>query len=203
MQTLYYFHDPMCSWCWGYRPTWLKLLKLLASAIRIEYVVGGLAPDSDEVMSKEMANSIQSHWLRIEQELGVRFNHDFWVKCEPRRSTYPACRAVIAAKHQNAEQAMILAIQNAYYLQAKNPSNLNTLVMIAGELKLDVKRFKKDITAVQTDEALTTQINLARECQVSGFPSLILHNGASNFPIKVNYKDSAVTYKQIMEYITL
>ncbi|MFT6977114.1 MAG: putative protein-disulfide isomerase, partial [Shewanella psychromarinicola] len=20
--TLYYVHDPMCSWCWGYRPTW-------------------------------------------------------------------------------------------------------------------------------------------------------------------------------------
>ncbi|MCP4060185.1 MAG: DsbA family protein, partial [Pseudoalteromonas sp.] len=20
---LIYVHDPMCSWCWGYKPTWL------------------------------------------------------------------------------------------------------------------------------------------------------------------------------------
>ncbi|MEF1187337.1 DsbA family protein, partial [Vibrio sinaloensis] len=19
---LYYVYDPMCSWCWGYKPTW-------------------------------------------------------------------------------------------------------------------------------------------------------------------------------------
>mgnify|MGYP000016900400 FL=1 len=203
MQTLFYFHDPMCSWCWGYRPTWLKLLELLPSSIHLEYIVGGLAPDSDQVMSTDMANSIQSHWRRIELELGTVFNYDFWVECEPRRSTYPACRAVIASKLQHAEQAMILAIQKAYYLQAKNPSNFDLLVAIAADLNLDIKRFKKDIASVQTEAALTEQVNFSRKLKVPGFPSLVLKNGASNYPIEVNYQDALVTCNQIMKYIEL
>jgi putative protein-disulfide isomerase len=187
MQTLFYFHDPMCSWCWGYRTTWLKLLELLPNSIQVEFLVGGLAPDSDDAMTQEMAKTIQSHWRRIERELGARFNHDFWVECEPRRSTYPACRAVIAAKCQNAEKEMILAIQHAYYLQAKNPSNVETLVSIAEDLNL----------------VLSVQIGLARSWQVPGFPSLVLKRGDSIHPIKINYLDASLTYKQIMQYIPL
>jgi len=201
MQTLFYFHDPMCSWCWGYRPTWLKLIELLPNSIRIEYVVGGLAPDSNEVMTKDMANMIQAHWRRIELELGARFNYDFWVECEPKRSTYPACRAVIAAKYQNAEQAMILGIQKAYYLQAKNPSNIDTLLTIASGLKLDTKRFKIDMASTKIERALLEQVGLSREWQVPGFPSLVLKKGASSYPIKVDYKDAVITSKQIMKYI--
>ncbi|MBE8572891.1 DsbA family protein, partial [Vibrio sp. OPT46] len=26
---LYYVHDPMCSWCWGYKPTLDKLKQQL------------------------------------------------------------------------------------------------------------------------------------------------------------------------------
>ncbi|MFT5717708.1 MAG: putative protein-disulfide isomerase [Oleiphilaceae bacterium] len=203
MQTLFYFHDPMCSWCWGYRTTWLKLLELLPNSIQVEFLVGGLAPDSDDAMTQEMAKTIQSHWRRIERELGARFNHDFWVECEPRRSTYPACRAVIAAKCQNAEKEMILAIQHAYYLQAKNPSNVETLVSIAEDLNLDIKVFKKDINATQTEEVLSVQIGLARSWQVPGFPSLVLKRGDSIHPIKINYLDASLTYKQIMQYIPL
>ena len=47
---LYYLHDPMCSWCWGYRPTWLKLKAALPHYVQVEYLLGGLAPDNDEPM---------------------------------------------------------------------------------------------------------------------------------------------------------
>jgi protein-disulfide isomerase-like protein with CxxC motif len=63
---------------------------------------------------------------------GTEFNFDFWTKCQPRRDTYKACRAVIAASQQNAEEAMIEAIQKAYYLRAMNPSehdSRRTLIM--------------------------------------------------------------------------
>ena len=47
---------------------------------------------------------------RIEGRIpGVRFNFDFWTHCTPKRSTYPACRAVIAARAQDPtlDEAMI------------------------------------------------------------------------------------------------
>lgn len=57
--TLYYVYDPMCSWCWGFNKTWNKVKKSLPKNINIQYVLGGLAPDSDEIMSDKMREYIQ------------------------------------------------------------------------------------------------------------------------------------------------
>ena len=51
---LYYIYDPMCSWCWGYAPTWLKIQKKLESIVQINTKVGGLAEDSNVLMPKDM-----------------------------------------------------------------------------------------------------------------------------------------------------
>ena len=98
---LYYIYDPMCSWCWGYRPVWDLLQQHLPKSIAVEYVVGGLAADSDSAMPIAQQQMIQNHWRTIEQKLGTRFNHDFWRVNTPRRSTYNACRAAIAANKQS------------------------------------------------------------------------------------------------------
>jgi putative protein-disulfide isomerase len=127
MFTLYYYHDPMCSWCWGYRPTAEILFANLPPNTSRENVLGGLASDSDEPMPVELRRTISGHWRKIQETLGAEFNFDFWTKCTPRRSTYPACRAVIAAANQQHESEMILAIQRAYYLRAMNPSDTDIL----------------------------------------------------------------------------
>ena len=93
----------MCSWCWGFRPIWTEIKTNLPQEIEVKYLLGGLAPDSDEPMPKQMQSDISGYWRRIQQHIpGTKFNFDFWDKCEPRRSTYPSCRAVIAARKQEA-----------------------------------------------------------------------------------------------------
>jgi putative protein-disulfide isomerase len=135
--TLYLYHDPMCSWCWAYRPVSDQLERALPPEIRLEKILGGLAPDSDRPMPDDMREKLQRTWRRIHQMLGTEFNFDFWSDCAPRRSTYPACRSVIAAGYQNASDRMIDAIQQAYYLRAMNPSDLETLETLAEEINLD------------------------------------------------------------------
>ena len=145
MFTLYFYHDPMCSWCWGYRPTAQALFSSLPENVSMKNVLGGLAPDSDEPMSAELRSTISGHWKRIHDTLGTEFNFDFWTNCKPRRSTYPACRAVIAATNQDREEDMIFAIQRAYYLRAMNPSDLETLEALADELDLNRALFQSDL----------------------------------------------------------
>ncbi|MCF6226272.1 MAG: DsbA family protein [Xanthomonadales bacterium] len=111
--TLFYIHDPMCSWCWGYRPTWLKLQASLPENIKIKYLLGGLAADTDRPMSIDMQHSIAGHWRKIQTMLGTEFNFDFWDNCSPRRDTYKASRAVVVAAQQGLEEEMIKAIQHA------------------------------------------------------------------------------------------
>lgn len=84
------------------------------SAITSQRVLGGLATDTREPMPEALRTYIQDTWRRIEHSVpGTKFNFEFWSRCRPRRSTYPACRAVIAAIAQGPhfEEPMIEAIQ--------------------------------------------------------------------------------------------
>ena len=200
---LYYIYDPMCSWCWGYRPVWDLLQQHLPKSIAVEYVVGGLAADSDSAMPIAQQQMIQNHWRTIEQKLGTRFNHDFWRVNTPRRSTYNACRAAIAANKQSCQEPMIDAIQQAYYLRALNPSDVDVLVRVATELSeqpsntLDVAQFITDINSSETNNELANQVSLARELTQQGFPSLVLEIDGVIQQIPLDYSD----YKTTLAYI--
>ncbi|WP_348709047.1 DsbA family protein [uncultured Pseudoalteromonas sp.] len=201
MARLIYVYDPMCSWCWGYRETWLKLQAALGDKLAIDYKVGGLAPDSDEPMPIDMQQFLQQTWLRIEQQLGTPFNHEFWHTAKPRRSTYPACRAVIVARQHEKEQEMLYAIQKAYYLNAQNPSDISTLVLLAEQIGLEKSTFIKEIESENIHSLLMAEINQARSLPIQGFPSLVIENKGNYHAIPVNYLDWESTYQQIVSHI--
>lgn len=195
--TLWYFHDPMCSWCYAYRPVVKELFANLPDGVARKNVVGGLAPDSDVPMPQEQQQAIAGYWRKIEAMLGTTFNYDFWNRCKPRRSTYPACRAVLAADEQGQAEAMTAAIQDAYYLQARNPSDNSTLIELAGEMQLDVAQFTADLQSDAIEERLREQVALARRSPISGFPSLVLEYSGEMMPIGVDYRDSSTTLAEI------
>ena len=172
--TLYYFHDPMCSWCWGFQPAWQKLQQMLPETVTVKYVLGGLASDSQQAMPEALRTMIKNTWLKIHQELGTEFNFDFWVNNIPRRSTYPACRAVIAAHRQGKEKEMILSIQQAYYLRALNPSDVKILQQLAEEIRLNIADFNQALSSDETKATLGKQVTQAEQWHVPGYPSLVL-----------------------------
>lgn len=151
-------------------------------------------------MPREMQHYLQDTWRNIQQRIpGTRFDFAFWERCAPRRSTYPACRAVIAARKQSkeSEEPMILAIQQAYYLQARNPSDSEVLIAIAGETGLDRAQFTLDLSAAQTQTALLQEIAFGRAIGVQGFPSLVLKRADGYQLLNYDYKDPQVVLKQL------
>jgi putative protein-disulfide isomerase len=206
---LFYIHDPMCSWCWGFNKTWLALRqKLEANGIAISYIVGGLAPDSDQPMPSDLQTMLQNTWSRIEQAIpDTQFNYDFWSKCQPRRSTYPACRAVIAAKQLNIEYetTMILEIQKAYYLNAQNPSDEDTLINCAKNIGLNPSEFGNLLNSPSVQQAFKENIHLyhqlAQATGVSGFPSLVIAKGENLQGIGLDYLNADTMYEQISAFV--
>ncbi|PPC75904.1 DsbA family protein [Pokkaliibacter plantistimulans] len=184
---LYYIHDPMCSWCWAFAPTWAALRAALPEGVSSERLLGGLAPDSTTPMPPQQRQQIQQTWRHIEHNLGTPFNHGFWTECTPVRSTYPACRAVIAARFWDAEDAMIRAIQEAYYLNAQNPAEPSTLVSCAHALGLPVEAFAERLYSEQTEIRLQEEIQRCVEWGVRGFPSLVLTFRDKRYNLTVDY----------------
>lgn len=198
--TLHYVYDPMCSWCYAFRPTWQQVQQQLPASIQIQTVLGGLAPDNDEPMPLATQQMVQANWHKITQAVpGTVFNFDFWTNCQARRSTYPACRAVLAATAQRttAGSQMLEAIQNAYYRQARNPSNVSTLLELAAELQLDTQRFASDIQSVDIQYQLKQDLDLADYLGVNSFPSLVLQSTQGLKRIQHSYTDAAAILKQL------
>ncbi|MBT7953489.1 MAG: DsbA family protein [Gammaproteobacteria bacterium] len=201
---LYYFHDPMCSWCYAFQPAWQTIKSSLHGKVEVTYVLGGLAPDEDELMPESLQQTIQHHWQRIQQVVpGTEFNFDFWTVCEPRRSTYPACRAVIAATNQGSDsgERMTEAIQRAYYLEARNPSDYSTHIQLAEELDLDVQGFKSDLQSNETEQELIRQLQLTQSMNARGFPSLVLAIDGEQHGVAIDYVNPDVTLSLINELL--
>ncbi|MET0068047.1 MAG: DsbA family protein [Candidatus Thiodiazotropha sp.] len=202
MPHLYYVHDPMCSWCWAFRPQLQILLQRLPADVSHSRLLGGLAPDTDEPMPQEMRESLQATWRRIQTSVpGTEFNFGFWQCTTPRRATYSACRAVIAARTllPEAEEQMILAIQQAYYLEARNPSDVPVLVSLAEALGIDGRQFHSELGDHSTQQSLEHEIAHSRALGVHSFPSLVLEVEDGRWAIPVDYRSA----ESMLETITL
>jgi putative protein-disulfide isomerase len=195
--TLYHVHDPMCSWCYAFKPTLDELRKNLDTNIKIQHVVGGLAKHSDEIMPEDMQDKIQNIWFEIEKTVGTKFNHDFWNKCLPRRSTYLACQATMLARYDNKEDEMIEAIQKAYYQNAQNPSDASTLIKLAKQIGMDEKKFEEDLKSEKIENDLQNELNFRRSIHVRAFPSLVLKYKKELYPINIKFND----YKSMLDQI--
>ena len=199
--TLYYIYDPMCSWCWGYRKTWLALQQALDPLIDIEYRLGGLAPDCHQPMSQQMKSHLQQTWRTISKQLNVDFNFDFWLKCHPRRSTYPACRAALIARKFDKEAQMYFAIQQAYYLNAQNPSDDETLISLAHDIGIPSNEFATLLSSPQIQDELLTEIETVHQWPITGFPSLIVMHEGHVTAIEINYKQWQDTFSRIKQLL--
>ena len=92
---------------------------------------------------------------------------------------------------------MILAIQEAYYLRAMNPSDTETLEVLADEMNLDPVRFKSDLHSLETESELQRQVAFARSSPINGFPSLALGTGDRLTPVRLDYKDHKETLRHL------
>ena len=191
----------MCSWCWAFKPIWDSVKEALLGKVEVDYLLGGLAPDSNQPMPIETREYVKGNWKRIQEMIpDTRFNYDFWTSCEPKRSTYPACRAVICAKqqHPDFENLMIYGIQKSYYLEAQNPSNEDVLINIAKKLGLDINKFKIDLNSSQVNEILLDEIKLTKSMKINSMPSLVLQINDTLKAIDIDYLDANYIVKQII-----
>jgi putative protein-disulfide isomerase len=93
---------------------------------------------------------------------------------------------------------MILAIQHAYYRDARNPSDDVVLIDLAAAMGLDAVRFALDLNSADTQAELARQMSASKNLGAEGFPSLIVVDG--NGPpraIRLDYNEPEAMLDQI------
>ena len=198
MAQLLYVVDPMCSWCWGFTEIRREVSEAFPD-LEWQLVMGGLAPDSDEPMDEATKSYVQEAWRAVAARTGAEFNHDFWTECAPRRSTYPSCRAVIVAGESGKAEEMLAAIQRAYYQEARNPSDTETLTALAADIGLDPAAFEAALDSPETQTKLTEDFALRSAIGAYSFPSVGLLDGDQAQLITTGWCDAPTLSSSIRE----
>ena len=93
---------------------------------------------------------------------------------------------------------MLLAIQQAYYLKAKNPADDDVLIECARDIGLDSLAFADALNSVSTQQQLLAEIKFARSMGVRSFPSLVLETSNEKRVLSYDYNDPSVLLSQLL-----
>lgn len=176
---LWYFADPMCSWCWGFSPVIEAVREAYHERLKIALVLGGLRPGTTSPMTALTRDEILHHWHQVHERSGQPFRFDGALPDGFIYDTEPASRAVVTAGGLDASKifAMFKAIQAAFYAAGRDVTQPAVLAELAVGIGIDPAAF---LQAFDSDAARAkTQAHFAqsRKAGVRGFPTLILQRG--------------------------
>ena len=181
---LWYFADPMCSWCWGFSPVIETLREEYRDRMKIALVLGGLRHETAS-MTAAGRTEILHHWREVHARTGQPFRFEHALPEGFVYDTEPACRAVAAVG--GLDPALIFplfkAIQNAFYAGGHDVTQPGVLADLAAELGVDRYAF---LPAFDSDAARAkTQAHFkqTRQAGVRGFPALILQQDTQLTPV--------------------
>lgn len=177
-----YFTDPICSSCWGIEPQLRKLKLEYGAYLNFEYKMGGLLADwnySGGGINKPA--DVGQHWDEASQYYQMPIDGDVWLE-DPLHSSYPPSIAVKAAQMQDANKALIFwrLIREQLFLHKRNITKWDYLAEAALNAGLDIDRLKTDYTSGAAEKLFQSDLALAREFGVRGFPSLFFIDNDEN-----------------------
>jgi putative protein-disulfide isomerase len=142
-------------------------------------VLGGLRHETAPMTAAGRAE-ILHHWQQVHIRTGQPFRFDNALPEGFVYDTEPACRAVVTVGGLDPTLIFPLfkAIQNAFYAEGRDVTQLGVLAELAAELGIDKDAF---LPAFDSDTARAkTQAHFkqTRQAGVRGFPALILQQDA-------------------------
>jgi putative protein-disulfide isomerase len=182
---LWYFADPMCSWCWGFSPVIESMREIYGERMKIVLVLGGLRPGETAPMTAAGREDILHHWHQVHQRTGQPFRFESVLPEGFVYDTEPASRAVVSVGGLNPALVFPLfkAIQSAFYTEGRDVTRPGVLADLAAGLGVKAESF---LAAFDSDEARAktqAHFNQTRRAGVSGFPALILQQDAQLSPV--------------------
>ena len=182
---LWYFADPMCSWCWGFSPAMEILRDEFRDRMKIALVLGGLRPGETTPMTATAREEILHHWHAVHTRTQQPFQFEDVLPDGFVYDTEPACRAVVAVS--GIEPTLIFplfkSIQQAFYAEGQDVTQAAVLADLASRLGVDTTAFQSAFNSEAAHAKTLAHFRQARQAGVQGFPTLIMQQGEQLHPI--------------------
>ena len=196
---LWYFADPMCSWCWGFSPVINQIKNDYNDKLQIALNLGGLRPGTTEVVSDKMRDEILHHWHEVHKMSGQEFNFKNPMPEGFIYDTEPASRALVAFGKINTENTLALFhdIQYAFYVEQRDVTQQQVLLELVSKFKINESDFLKEFQSDETKQQTQQHFKNTRQAGVLGFPTLVFQHEKQHQFLSRGF----ATYSQIKQLL--
>lgn len=177
---LWYFADPMCSWCWGFTPAISAIKENYSDRLKIALMLGGLRPGTTEPVTPKFREQTLHHWRDVHKMTGQPFAFEGAMPEGFVYDTEPASRAVIAVAGIDPEMIFpyFKSVQAAFYTQSRDVTQTGTLAELAEQHNIDRPKFLERFESEDVRNRTRAHFRITREAGVRGFPTIVLQAGS-------------------------
>jgi putative protein-disulfide isomerase len=178
---LWYFADPMCSWCWGFSPVIEAVRAQYRERMKIALVLGGLRHETAPLTATGR-EEILHHWHAVHERTGQPFRFEGALPQGFVYDTEPACRAV--ASVGGLEPTLIFPLfRPSSGLYARGDVTQPGCWQLAVGLGVDAAAFLQTFDSAAARARTQAHFRQARQAGVRGFPALILQQDSQLHPV--------------------
>lgn len=176
---LWYFADPMCSWCWGFTPVMEQIKRQYDARLKIALVMGGLRPGTTDPITPSLRDELLHHWDQVQRRSGAEFRTDGALPEGFVYDTEPAARAVltVGGLQPDATFAFYQSVQAAFYTQGVDVTRADALTRLAEEQGIEPLQFLEEFDSDRARRKTRMHFVQTRSYGVQGFPTLIGEGG--------------------------
>lgn len=179
---LYYVTDPICSHCWALEPVLRRFEHEYGGHLNVRVVMGGLLPEWNGFADRKNGISgpedVAHHWREVGEASRMPIDGSLWLR-DPVTSSYPPSRvyAVIREREPEVARVFLRRAREAVFAFDRNisdPQVLAELVDALGRPELNGEAVVAEADSERGHALLRSDITLARELGVRGFPTILL-----------------------------
>jgi len=176
---LWYFADPMCSWCWGFSPVMKRVREQFGDRIRISLNLGGLRPGTREPMGARQREEILHHWQQVNKLTGQQFKFEGALPDGFVYDTEPPSRATLVVGQLLPGRTLefFATVHRACYLEGKDVTRQSVLAELAAQFDIPADEFNRLFECDELKQKTQMHFRRTHQAGVRGFPTTVWQDG--------------------------
>jgi putative protein-disulfide isomerase len=200
---LIYAFDPLCGWCFGFRPTIRALRSAIGERASWGIACAGLVTGDRERPIRELRDSLEKGMMQVERRSGARFGQEFRSKVLASGAwtlrSEPGCRALFVAEQIAGEGVFEFAeaLITAFYEDGSLPDEPSVLRAAAEETGIDAAALLAAWSAPDAARSTHAMFAMWRARGVSVYPAVFVERGDKLERIFEGYVETDVAIDRV------
>lgn len=200
--TVFYFYDALCSWCYGFSPVIKKFREDFGNDYQVEVISGGMQSGDRKQPVSDIKDYLKGAYKNVTDRTGVEFGEKFMEVLEDGHrilDSVPPSIALSVVKDVKPEKALDFAssIQEAIYYSGIDWNNPEAYVPYAENIGIERELFLNKFGEEKYLQKAREDFKMAGDFGINGFPSVVLKRDDKFYLIARGF----IPYKQLIETI--